>query len=220
LTVPLREDAVSLPADTMHVPRFTPDDFRLLANGDIARLRTVDQPRFTRWGEAAARVENGAVVLPENALWMAVIHRHGLAPATPVMGVLRGWGNWQGALATTVAHDSHNLVVFGSDADSLCAAANAVTEIGGGMAVASAGIVRAVLPLPVCGLISAAPAAEVAERLAALRLAADAVADWRPPVLAFKAICGASLACNPGPHVTDLGIADGSTGEVFASALM
>ena len=110
-------------------------------------------------------MSQGAVVLPEDALWMAVIHRHGLAPATPVMGVLRGWGRWRGALATTVSHDSHNLVVFGTDAPSLAAAANAVAGTGGGMAVASSGLVRAVLPLPVCGLISDAPAVEVAAAL-------------------------------------------------------
>jgi adenine deaminase len=204
----------------MHVPPFAAEDFRLLAPGNTARLRTVDKPRFTAWGETDAEIRDGAVVLPDDALWMAVIHRHGLAPAVPVMGVLRGWGKWNGALATTVAHDSHNLIVFGSDAASLAAAANAVTHAGGGMAVASGGLVRAVLPLPICGLISDAPAAEIAASLRALRLAADAVADWMPPVLTFKAIVGASLACNPGPHVTDLGIADGTTGEVFASALI
>jgi adenine deaminase len=220
LCVPLRQDPVSLPGNTMHVPSFTADDFRLLAPGNTARLRTVDKPRFTAWGETEADVRDGAVVLPEGALWMAVVHRHGKAPAVPVMGVLREWGTWRGALATTVAHDSHNLVVFGSDAASLAAAANAVSEVGGGMAVASDGVVRAVLALPICGLLSDAPAAEVAQGLRALRQAADGVADWLPPVLVFKAIGGASLACNPGPHVTDLGIADGSTGDVFASALI
>eukprot|EP01037_Dinobryon_pediforme_P005804 gene5804-5867_t len=220
LLAPLREDPVSLPGDTMHVPVFSADDFRLLAPGPTARLRTVDKPRFTAWGEVEAKVREGAVVLPDGALWMAVIHRHGKAPAVPVMGVLREWGSWRGALATTVAHDSHNLVVFGSDAASMAAAANAVAKVGGGMAVASQGEIRALLPLPICGLISDAPAAEVAAGLRALRKAADAVADWLPPVRVFKAIGGASLACNPGPHVTDLGIADGSTGTVYRGALI
>ena len=53
-----------------------------------------------------------------------------------------------------------------------------------------------------------------------LRAAADAIVDWQPPLLTFKAIVGASLACNPGPHVTDVGITDGSTGAIFASALV
>ena len=120
----------------------------------------------------------------------------------------------------SIAHDCHNLVVFGREPADLAAAANAVIEAGGGMATAARGSVTAVLRLPVCGLLSDAPATEVAAELRALRVAADAIIDWRPPLLTFKAIVGASLACNPGPHVTDVGITDGSTGEVFADAVI
>ncbi len=208
------------PRGTMQVPRFTAADFILPAAGGHARLRTVDRPRFTRWGEAEAAVADGAVVLPDDAITMAVIHRHGLAPAAPVMGVLREWGSWRGAIATTVAHDSHNLVVFGRDPADLAAAANAVADAGGGMAVAAGGDIHAVLPLPICGLISDAATAEVADQLRTLRDAADAVVDWQPPLLGFKALVGASLACNPGPHVTDVGITDGTTGVVHPSALI
>ncbi|WP_419898470.1 adenine deaminase [Roseomonas sp. USHLN139] len=203
--------------DTMRLGRLSPADFRLSAPGPTARLRTVSQPRFTRWGTIEAAVVDGAVVLPEQACWMAVVHRHGLAEARPVMGVLEGWGHWRGALATTVAHDSHNLCVFGRGEDDMALAANALIAAGGGMAVASGGVVRALLPLPVAGLISDAPAAEVAAQFSALRAATDGIADWLPPYRVFKAVVGASLACNAGPHVTDLGIADGSTGEVFTT---
>jgi adenine deaminase len=111
-------------------------------------------------------------------------------------------------------------VVFGREPADLAAAANAVIAAGGGMAVATAGSVTAMLQLPVCGLLSDAPAAEVAEEFRALREAADAIVDWQPPLLTFKAVVGASLACNPGPHVTDVGITDGSTGDIFANALV
>jgi adenine deaminase len=167
-----------------------------------------------------AEVRDGVMVLPDDAIMMAVIHRHAKAPAAPVLGVLQGWSTWRGALATSIAHDSHNLVVFGREPADMVAAANAVIEAGGGMAVATRGAVTARLRLPVCGLLSDEPATDVAAELRALRKAADAIIDWQPPLLTFKAIVGASLACNPGPHVTDLGITDGSTGEVFASALI
>ena len=65
-----------------------------------------------------------------------------------------------------------------------------------------------------------APAEDVAAEFRGLRAAADAIVDWQPPLLTFKAIVGASLACNPGPHVTDVGITDGSTGALFANALV
>lgn len=211
------------PLETMQLQPLSDADFVLRADGvnsGRVRLRTVSKPRFTEWGEVIAEVRDGAVVLPADAILMAVIHRHGKAPATPVLGVLQGWSSWRGALATSVAHDCHNLVVFGREAADLAAAANAVIAASGGMAVATRGEVTATLRLPVCGLLSDAPAMEVAAEFRALREAADAIVDWRPPLLTFKAIVGASLACNPGPHVTDLGITDGSTGAVFANALV
>jgi adenine deaminase len=223
LLVPLRPDPPDAPVDTIHVPTLTDADFRLNAPGVNAgrvRLRTVVKPRFTEWGEAVAEIRDGAVVLPDDAIVMAVIHRHGKAPARPVLGVLQGWSNWRGALATTVAHDCHNLVVFGREPADLAAAANAVVAAGGGMAVAAEGAVRAVLRLPVCGLVSAAPATDVAAEFRALRTAADAIMDWELPLLTFKAVVAASLACNPRPHVTDVGITDGITGDVFESALV
>jgi adenine deaminase len=219
LRATLRPDPVPPPTATMHVPPLGPEDFTLRAAGSRMRLRTVHRPRFTEWGAIDAAVRDGVVRLPDDAILMAVVHRHGQAPARPVLGVLTGWGTWRGALATTVSHDSHNLVVFGRAPADLAAAANAVIGAGGGMAVAEQGAVTALLPLPVCGLLADAPTPEVAAGLRALRAAADRIADWQPPHLTFKAVVGASLACNPGPHVTDLGIADGSDGRVFAGAL-
>jgi adenine deaminase len=48
-----------------------------------------------------------------------------------------------------------------------------------------------------------------------LRKATDQIAQWKPPLRVFKALVGASLACNPGPHLTDRGLTDGTTGEIF-----
>jgi adenine deaminase len=223
LLVALPQSPPGAPLETMQVRPVSAADFVLRTAGVNAgrvRLRTVAKPRFTEWGEAVAEVRDGAVMLPDDAILMAVIHRHGNAPAAPVLGVLQGWSNWRGALATSVAHDSHNLVVFGREPADLVAAANAVISAGGGMAVATHGAVTATLRLPVCGLLSDAPATEVAAELRALRAAADAIVDWQPPLLTFKSIVGASLACNPGPHVTDVGITDGTTGAVFANAVV
>jgi adenine deaminase len=73
------------------------------------------------------------------------------------------------------------------------------------------------MALPVCGLLSERPAPEVADELRLVRQATEQAADWQPPRRAFKSIFGASLACNPGPHVTDMGLTDGSTGETFGN---
>ncbi len=201
--------------DTVKLGRLSATDFEIELPGMTdARVNTVVSPRFTKWGQAVVKVEDGKLVLPDHMLLMTVIHRHGRKEPTPVIGILEDWGHWRGALATTISHDSHNLTVFGRDPADMAAAANAVIEAGGGMATAADGKVTAVLALPVCGLLSDAPAKEVADDFARLRAAADAIADWMPPVRTFKAVVGASLACNPGPHVTDLGLTDGTTQDI------
>jgi adenine deaminase len=205
---------------TMKLAPVSPKNFLIRAPGPAARLRTAVNPRFTEWGEAEVPVLDGVAQLPEDGILMAVIHRHGQAPAIPVLGVLQGWSRWRGALATTVAHDSHNLCVLGREPADLAAAANAVIAAGGGMAVAEGGAVTALLPLPICGLVSDAPLAEVAAGFRGLKNAADRIADWAPPFLVFKAIIGASLACNAGPHVTDMGLADGATGALIPASLV
>jgi adenine deaminase len=60
----------------------------------------------------------------------------------------------------------------------------------------------------------------VAAGFRGLKDAADRIADWAPPFLVFKAIVGASLACNAGPHVTDMGLADGATGALIPASLV
>lgn len=200
--------------DSMKLGQLSADDFQIAATGDSAAVNTVKRPRFTEWGTARLAVQDGRVTVPPEMLRMTVIHRHGRADPTPVNGLLEEWGTWRGAIATTVAHDSHNLNVFGSDPADMAIAANALIGCGGGMAVARGGKLLALLPLPVCGLLSDRPVAEVGQALARLREAAAQVADWMPPLRTFKALVGASLACNAGPHVTDIGICDGATGEI------
>ena len=205
---------------TMHLAPLSEAAFSIAANGARAQIATIDNPRFTRWGRRDAAIEGGHIVPPEGTALIAVAHRHGLADGTPRVGVLDGWGVWRGAFATTVSHDSHNLTVFGGNPRDMAAAANAVIEAGGGMAVAAGGVATAMLPLPLAGLVSPAPLAEVAASFRAIRAAADEVADWEPPYRVFKACFGATLACNAGPHQTDLGIADGETGQLLASPVL
>lgn len=212
-----RPDPVPPPTGTMKLAPLAPAAFTLTVPGvsdGVARLSVIEGARFTKWSEVTTRVAGGRVVPPEGHAVMAAVHRHGLADPTPKLAVLGDWGRFRGAFATTVAHDSHNLLVFGEDPADMAAAANALIDCGGGMAVARGGAVVALLPLPVCGLVSEAPGPEVAAAFTAIRAAADTICEWKPPYRIFKAFVGASLACNPGPHLTDLGLTDGGTGEI------
>ena len=102
---------------------------------------------------------------------LTVIERHGrngnVASAWTARTGLR-----RGAIATTVAHDHHNLLVLGNDADDIRAAAAHLASLGGGQCVVLDGKVLADLPLPIAGLMSACPAADVAARIEALKTAA------------------------------------------------
>jgi adenine deaminase len=103
-----------------------------------------------------------------------------------------GLEQWTGAVATTVSHDTHNLVVFGKGAEDLAAAANALIESGGGMAVARQGRVVATLALPVAGLLSDRPIDELAaeqKRLqkAAFEVGTFATDKYRRPI--FSSSC-------------------------------
>lgn len=201
-------------------PAYSAQDFKVRSNGGRVRVATIHQPRFTQWGEAETAVEDGCVVPPEGATLIAVAHRHGRAPAKPSVGYLTGWGVWNGAFCTTISHDSHNLTLFGGNEIDLAAAANEVIANGGGMAVVQDGKVIASLALPLSGLVSDAPLSEVSAAFVALRDAMDRVVEWKPPYLIFKACFGATLACNAGPHQTDMGIADVTRASPLTSPVL
>ncbi len=220
MLVDLKEMDTAPLAHSVKLTTRSPSGFKVKSGGKRVKLATIDKPRFTEWGETEAAVENGFVVPPEGATMISVTHRHGKADPVTRTGFLTGWGNWDGAFATTVAHDSHNLTVFGGNAEDMAVAANAVIKAGGGMAVASGGKVTALLPLPLSGLVSDASLEDVACGFETIRDAVGQIVEWQPPYLVFKACFGATLACNIGPHQTDMGIADVMTGRVMETPVL
>jgi adenine deaminase len=218
LKAPPRTDG---PRDTMKLAPQPREAFRLCVAGITqgrARLRKIVGARFVSWGEQEVEVRDGVAQLPPGHAAITVIHRHGRAAPVPRTCLTDGWGEPRGAIATTISHDSHNLLVLGRDPADMQAAANALIACGGGMAVAERGAVTALLPLPIAGLLADTPAEETAANFAALREAADRVMDWQLPFRIFRGLTGIALACNPGPHPSDLGLTDGGTGEVFDPA--
>jgi len=205
--------------DTLDLAPIVPTDFELRARGPFARIATLSKPRFPEWGERRVEVRNGMLALPDGMIRMAVANRFGRR--TPVrVAFLENWGEWRGAFATSVSHDSHNLTVFGRDPADMAAAAESVRQMRGGLAVAENGQTVAALALPIGGLISPAPLADVASGFAVVRAAMDRVVDWCPPYLVFKACFGASLVCNPGPRLSDHGIVDPFVEAVWESCVL
>lgn len=220
MSVPVEAGPVSLPTRTMKLGPLTSDAFRLrvpeVTHGR-AVLRTIKGARFNSWSELEVEVRAGYAEVPEDVSVMTVIHRHGRNSRGPQTAIIEGWGRWGGAYATSYAHDSHNLVVYGHDPAEMALAANTVVNMGGGNAVVRGGRVVASTAFPVAGLLSAKSAVEVAREHKAVVDAAGEIVQWQGPYRTFKALSGQCLACNPGPHLTDLGIADGETKQVFSS---
>lgn len=208
---------VAVPRDTLRLPPLAADDFILKVpaiNHGRATLRHIKGARFTQWNETTVEVRHGKVQIPEGFSLIWVQHRHGRHQAKPQLALLEGWGELRGAIATSYSHDSHNLVVLGRDPHDMALAANALIATGGGMALSQNGEILAQVAMPIAGMLSDLPAEELARQFKNLRDISAKVADWEPPYRVFKAIEGTCLACNAGPHLTDLGLTDGTTRQI------
>ncbi len=222
LFTPAAASGVTPPRDTMRLSALIADDFCMkvpgLTNGK-ARLRNIKGARFTQWSEVTVDVKDDVVQLPEGFSLIWVQHRHGRHDATPKMALLEGWGELRGAIATSYSHDSHNLVVLGRSPADMVVAANQLISSGGGMALSQNGTLLAKVDMPIAGMLSELPAEQLAEQFKNLRELSAQIADWEPPYRVFKAIEGTCLACNAGPHLTDLGLTDGGLREIVDPVL-
>ncbi|MFH1990802.1 MAG: adenine deaminase [Pseudomonadota bacterium] len=144
-------------------------------------------------------------------LKLAVIERHrGFGNIGKAF--VRGFGLKQGALASSVAHDSHNIIVVGTNDEDMQAAVQAVVNMGGGLAAASSGEIRADLPLPIAGLMSAEPVQTVKKKLDRLiRVAREFGAILPYP---FMTLSFLALPVIPELKITDKGLVDVKRFEV------
>lgn len=189
-------------------------DFRVPARGRRIRvIGHIPDQLLTEHLIEEATVRDGLVVADSarDLLKMAVIERH-RASGRMGLGFIRGFGLRRGAIAGTVAHDHHNLVVIGADDASMRTAAWVVVQMGGGLAVADGQNVLAQLPLPVAGLMSDRPIAEVRHAYDALTAAAhDLGSPLRDP---FMAMSFMALEVIPALKLTDHGLVDVERMEV------
>jgi len=187
-------------------------DFRIPVHGDKIRVigLLVDQlvTEHRILGPSIIEDEKGKIAvadLDRDILKMAVIDRHTGSGAMG-LGFIQGFGLQRGALAGTIAHDHHNLVVIGTDDESMWTAARAVAEMGGGLAVANGTALMAKLPLPVAGLMSDRSIATVrADYDKLLATARSQGAELHDP---FMAMSFMALEVIPALKLTDQGLVD------------
>ncbi len=172
----------------------------------------IDPVRTTSLGDVTVRFVDGecAFPLPDGVTLLSVVPRHGQSHP-PTLALLRGLPLRDGALATTVAHDSHNLIVAGRNPEDMAVAVHEVARMGGGVALAVGGEVVATVRLPVAGLMSDAPVEAIAAEVRAFNARAGALGlGGASPVLAISSL---ALPVAPFVRITDRGVVDTITQE-------
>lgn len=161
--LPLPAELPGVPLEsTMHLD-LTALDFTIAAGEGLARvIGVIPGQIITERLIVQVPVKNGQAVADpaQDLLKMAVVERH-QNTGNVGLGFVKGFGLRKGAIASSVAHDSHNIVVVGADDTDMRAAVEAVAEMGGGQVVVTDGQVKAQLPLPIAGLMSDQPLEEV-----------------------------------------------------------
>jgi adenine deaminase len=193
-----------LSSNDLHV-QSTGGDIRVigLIPGQIV-TESLTEPAAVRDGLAVADAERDVAKI-------VVVERH-LGTGRHAVGFVRGFGLRRGAIASTVAHDAHNIVCVGVDDGDMARAITRLAELGGGMVVVEERGVRAELPLPVAGLLSDQPLGTVLEQSAAL---AEAVRVLGCSIEApFHAMGFLALSVIPALKITDHGLVDVNAFEI------
>lgn len=196
-----------VPPSTMHIEA-EQLDFRLRATGGRIRvIEIIPDQIVTRAGIDEPCVQDGMLVsdIRRDLLKLAVIERHGRS-STRAVAFVRGFGLRSGALAASVAHDSHNVIVVGTGDADMQVAITAIRDMGGGIVVVNEGRILESLALPIAGLMSTRPVSEIAEHLARLVQAARSLGC--PLNDPFMTLSFLALPVIPELKLTDMGLVD------------
>ncbi|MCY1714355.1 adenine deaminase [Caproiciproducens galactitolivorans] len=199
---------------SMHVrDAITPDSFKIPAEGQEVTARVIEiiperVGSFER--HAKLKVQDGQVSsdTAQDVLKTAVFERHHETGKVG-FGFVKGFGIQCGAMASTVAHDAHNLLVIGTNDEDMALAANTLIACGGGMTAVQNGKVLGTVPLPIAGLMNDKPLEEMSEIVENLSSA------WKQIgcsiVSPFMTMALIPLACLPELRLTDRGLVDCTT---------
>lgn len=196
-----RKDAAGT-LSSVHLPAELVTRLRAYPKNGNVRVIGVNPSQITTRSEIADASAAGA---GQPIQYAAVIERHGMN-GNVGLGFVSGFGLKGGALASTVSHDSHNLVVVGCSVREMQFAATTVASMGGGLAAVRDGEVLARLPLEVAGLMSLGNAQEVARGLRELHAAANLLGCPLPST--FMTLAFIALPVIPSLKLTDMGLVD------------
>ncbi len=193
---------------TVNIKPFSIDALRLSAGGStMPVIEVVLGQIVTRKRVEEVRVEDGFVVpdASRDILKLAVVERHN-ATGNIGLGLVKGFGLKRGALVSSVAHDSHNIIAVGTSDRDIITGIREIERLGGGLAVVAEGKVLGSLPLPVAGLLSDEPLEAVVAGLERLEALAAELGSRLPSP--FATLSFLALPVIPELRLTDLGLVD------------
>ncbi|MEF3328732.1 adenine deaminase [Oceanobacillus oncorhynchi] len=219
LTETLSSEVPPLTKNTVSIPVLTEEDFQITSpvqNGKV-RINTMEMLPIGTTQKRTVELEavNGVISsLPEDCLYVSVTGRHGQG-RKPFVGIFKNAGLKEGAYATTIAHDSHNLVVVGKNTKDMLLAAKQLEASGGGLCLVSNQEVKAQVNLPIAGLMAAEPVEELAPKIDSFNQTADSMGvkvGRRSPSMALSSL---TLTVIPEVRITDLGLLDVATQKMI-----
>ena len=194
--------------DSVNIKPFRKNALKLESRGTtFPVIEVVPGQIITRKSELAVKTKQGEIVpdIENDILKLVVVERHH-ATGNIGVGLVKGFGLKQGALASSVAHDSHNIVVVGTCDEDILAAVEELKKMGGGLAAVSGGAVTGRQALPVAGLLSEKSLEEVVNGLDTLEKTVAGMGVTLPSP--FSVLSFLALPVIPELRLTDRGIVD------------
>ena len=204
---PRFETTASVPetlSNSVRIQPVTETSLQLSAESTMAAVEAIPGQIVTRKIDVEPKIADGVVVadIERDLLKIATVERHN-ATGNVGVGLIRGFGMNRGAIATSIAHDAHNIVCLGTNDTDMLAAINAVVEMQGGLAAVDNGEVKGRLALPVAGILSDQPLDVVTREYEAIEELAREFGSTVPSP--FGLLSFMALSVIPEARVTDQG---------------
>lgn len=199
--------------NSINASKKTASDFDIHYGGDeceVNVIESLDGELLTKKATARLQVKDGIVQpdINQDVLKIAVVERYG--GNTVANAFIKGFELKKGAIASSVAHDSHNIIVIGCDSETMAQAVNRIIDDGGGISIVSPDFNHS-LPLPIAGLMSNEDAYDVAHDVSVLRnMAKDLGCQLEAPFLTMAFM---ALLVIPSIKISDKGLFDGDNFE-------
>ena len=203
--------------NSFHMEELSEDDFRMDCD-EVKRCRVIQLVKnellTEEWIADIDFHQRNGIDIDRDILKLAVVERHSNTGHIG-LGLISGTGMKSGAIASSVSHDSHNLIIIGTNEKDMSVAGNRIRELGGGCCVADNGKIISEMPLPVAGLMTDESAAVIAEQNAALRESVYTLGVPRE-LEPFMSMAFVSLPVIPHIKMTTKGLVDVDRQEIVS----